>query len=470
MDYLLQPARWAYFRKMTAPLIWGTFVLLMFGCSRTYSVDVESSRKIDETQGNFNQLLTDGDQFATSLVSPGDIDNDGVVDIVAGLPYADDNGTDRGAVWILFMDDNGQVDIKQKVSDTQGNFNAGLQDGDEFGFAVAAPGDLNNDGFTDIVVGAPGDDEGGIDRGAIYILFLDASGQVQSYQKIANQLGGLGDVLSDGDRFGTALSPLPDLDGDGINELLVGAPYSDDGGLDRGALWVLFMNNDGSVRQSQKISATQGGFQGDLFDGDHFANSVTTLSDLDGDGVSELVVGASGTDRQGLDRGAIWILFLNRDGSVDQEQQISEGLNEFDGVLADGDQFGSAVASLGDLNNDGIDEIGVGASGNDDGGTNRGSIWVLFPRDDGRIISASQISSIKGNLTDGIADNAAFGSAICSLGDLNGDGQSDIAVGANADNGGGTARGALWILFMSPVETGVRVDKDTSLSDLFSGS
>jgi hypothetical protein len=95
-----------------------------------------------------------------------------------------------------------------------------------------------------------------------------------------------------------------------VGDLAVGAWPDDDGGLDRGAVWILFLNPDGTVDSHQKISDTVGGFTGTLDDEDHFGVSMTSLGDLDGDGVGDLAVGAARDDDGGLNRGAVWILFL----------------------------------------------------------------------------------------------------------------------------------------------------------------
>ena len=460
---------YSYFNKLRyllLPLL--SLVMLVFaGCTKSYSIDVDTQQKIDENDGNFSQALIDDDRFATSLTNLGDVESDGVVDLAVGVPNDDDGGTNHGAVWILFMDDDGQVDVKQKISSNEGSFSGSLDNDDEFGFSVSALGDLNNDGFKDLAVGAPGDDDGGTNRGAVWILFMDANGTVLSEQKIANQVGGLGDVLTNEDRFGASIADIGDLNNDGVTDLAVGATQDDDDGTDRGAVWILFMNSDGSVASSQKISSAAGSFQGDLRDGDLFGTSVTAFDDLDNDGVAELVVGAPGADDGGTDRGAIWILYMNTNGTVDAEEKIAHAHNEFDGGLADGDQFGSAVANLGDLNSDGVSEIAIGSKGRDDGGSNRGGVWVLFPRGDTTIISSSLISATQGNFPNQLADNDEFGSAVVSLGDLNGDGRPDMAVGASGDDGAGLDRGAAWVLFMNSVEVDSEIGDDSGLFDLY---
>ena len=121
----------------------------------------------------------------------------------------------------------------------------------------------------------------------------------QFNQKISATEGGFTGVLDDDDLFGRAVASLGDLDNDGVSDLAVGAKFDDDGGNGRGAVWILFMTADGTVKSHQKISATEGGFEGDLDDGDSFGVALASLGDLDGDGVSDLAVGAKTRRRRG---------------------------------------------------------------------------------------------------------------------------------------------------------------------------
>ncbi len=433
-------------------------IFALSGCTESFSIEVNSSQKISDTSGNFDDSLEAGDQFGSAITNIGDLEFDGVTDLAVGAPYDDDNGTDRGAIWILFMDSDGQVDVKQKISDSLGGFTGGLADNDRFGSAVTAMGDLNGDGFLDLAVGAPLDDDGGSDRGAVWILFLNADGTVIQTQKISDAAGGFTGTLDDNDQFGSTLANIGDLNNDGVTDLAVGVHYDDDGGSNRGAVWILFMNPDGSVNAQQKISSIEGNFDGNLQDGVRFGSAIDIAGDLDSDGVTDLVVGSSGDDDGGSDRGAIWVLFMNTDGTVQATQKISQTNGEFDGFLGTGDQFGHAIANLGDLNDDGVDELAVGALSSDDGGLDRGAVWILFMRSSGKVHSKSKISNTNGNFDGVLTDGNQFGSALANIGDIDDDGIPDIAAGANLDDDGKINAGAAWILFMAPVKIDTDID------------
>ena len=138
------------------------------------------------------------------------------------------------------------------------------------------------------------------------------------------------------------------------------------------------MGEDGWVLSHQKISSTEGGFTGTLDDYDDFGTSVASLGDLDGDGVADLAVGTTGDDDGGDRHGAVWVLFLHSNGTVKSHQKISDTAGGFTGTLDDWDYFGTSVASLGDLDGDGVADLAVGATSDDDGGDRRGAVWVLF--------------------------------------------------------------------------------------------
>ncbi len=327
-----------------------------------------------------------------SVAAPGDIDGDGVADLAVGAHTDGDGGRRRGGVWILFLERDGTVRSHQKISSTQGGFTGALRDGDQFGCSLAPLGDLDGDGIPDLAVGARMDDDGGPGRGAVWVLFLNRDGTVKTHRKISATRGGLDAALDDGDRFGESMAAIGDFNGDGVTDLVVGAEDDDDGGANRGAVWLLFLGADGGVKSHAKISSTHGGFTGILADDDDFGHSVASMGDLDGDGVIDLAVGADEDRDGGASRGAVWMLFLNADGTVKAHQKISDTRGGFDGALYDGDEFGESVASPGDLDGDGVADLLVGTKDDGVGQRNRGAVWVLFLRPDGTVVSHTKIS------------------------------------------------------------------------------
>ena len=411
---------------------------------------VAAEQKISDLAGGLAAILDNSDVLGLAVAGIGDLDNDGIEDIAVGAYQDDDGGTNRGAVYVLFLNTNGTVKAEQKISDTVGGLAAILVNNDNFGSSVDAIGDLDNDGVEDIVVGAHFDDNGGIDRGAVYILFLNTNGTVKAEQKISSTVGGLAGPLDNSDRFGIDVAGIGDLDNDGVEDIAVGAIFDDDGGADRGAVYVLFLNTNGTVKAEQKISSTVGGLTGPLDNSDFFGISVAGIGDLDGDSVEDIAVGAILDDDGGADRGALYVLFLNSNGTVKAEQKISDTVGGLAAILDNGDNLGTSVDSMGDLDGDGVNDIAVGAWTDDDGGADRGAVYVLFLNSNGTVKAERKISDTVGGLTATLDNSDAFGRAVTSIGDLNGDGVNDIAVGASGDDDGGTDRGAVYILFLAP--------------------
>ncbi|MCA9024786.1 MAG: FG-GAP repeat protein, partial [Planctomycetaceae bacterium] len=410
-------------------------------------------QRITNTQGNFTGVLDFGDNFGSALTVVGDLDADGVADLAVGTRNDDDGGSGRGAVYVLFMNTDGTVKAHQKISDTFGNFTAILEDDDHFGRSLTSLGDLDGDGLIELAVGTRGDDDGGTDRGAVYILSLETLvppiGYVTATRKISDTVGNFTKVFQDEDYFGTAITDLGDLDGDGINDMAVGELGSHEGEYSSGAVYILFLNADRTVKSYQKIDGTEGGFTGTLDDADYFGSALRNLGDLDGDGVIDIAVGASGDDDGGNNRGAVYVLFLNSNGTVKSHQKISDTAGNFTALLDDYDLFGGALASLGDMDGDGVGDIAVGVTGDDDGGSARGAVYVLFMNSDGTVKSQQKISDTLGGFTASLADFDLFGKSLTGVGDLDGDQIADLVVGATGDAGGGLARGTLYVLFLN---------------------
>ena len=297
--------------------------------------------------------------------------------------------------------------------------------------------------------------------GAFDRIAAQEMGSVLGEQEIAFATGGFGGTLDADDHFGHAVTGIGDLDGDGVLDLAVGAPDDDDGGNNRGAVWILFLERTGQVRAQAKISSTQGGLPAPLRNGDRFGAALASLGDLDGDGRAELAVGVELDDDGGNNRGAVWILSLQPNGLVGTGRKISH-TSGF-AVLRDNDRFGTALATLDDLDGDGRKELAVGASMDRDGGTARGAVWVLFLDANFAVRTRAKISSTSGGFAGPLDNNDQFGSSVARVRDLDGDGVCELAVGALLDDDGGTDSGAAYVLFLRADAT-VRAQAKVSAS------
>ena len=141
---------------------------------------------------------------------------------------------------------------------------------------------------------------------------------VLSQQKISNNLSGLApNTLKPVDYFGSSVASLGDLDGDGVTDLAVGAYLDENGDSAEGAVYVLLLNADGTVKSQQKISDGLGGLSANTLEAsDGFGSAVSSVGDLDGDGVTDLAVGARNDENGDSGEGAVYVLLLNADGTV----------------------------------------------------------------------------------------------------------------------------------------------------------
>ncbi len=296
-------------------------------------------------------MLESADFFGSSITSLGDFDGDGVPDLAVGAP-GDKTGDDKSAVWILFMNPDGTVKSHQKISAIEGNFSGDIGDNSKFGGAVVSLGDLNGDGITDLAVGAYDDyNDGDSDTGSVWILFLNSDGTVNSHQKISNTDGYFSGTINAYENFGSSLTTVGDLNGDGTIDLAVGARNDKEGSIKKGAVWILLLNTNGTVKFQQEINSTEGNFTGDLDKDDLFGISVDYLGDFDGDGIEELAVGASGDDDVGSSQGAVWILSLDPNAIDTDRDGISDKWENYYGLNS------NINDSFADLDSDGLTNI-----------------------------------------------------------------------------------------------------------------
>lgn len=439
-------------RRLLRAALACSLALAFADISRAAPGDVNNLvRKIEDggSGGLPEDFLLNEDRFGAGATRIGDLNGDGIEELAVGVPNDTTGGPDVGAVFVVSLDGSGAVQALTKIA----NGSAGLPGGtlagfDQFGLSCATVGDLDGDGVPELAVGAPGDDTGGDDRGAVYILYLTPGGGVKALTKIANNTGGFA-VLADDAAFGSSCAGLGDLDGDGIPDLVVGSSGDPQGGAGSGAVHILRLSAGGAVQTSVKIADGLSGLPvSTLEPGGGFGSSCASLGDIDKDGVPDIAVGASLTDGSGSERGAVYVILLDDTGAVSSHTQISDGSGGLAGMtLADGDHFGASLCNAGDLDGNCINDLWIGAPGDDTGGAGRGAIHVLLLESEGDVREHSKIADGVAGLSGGtLANGGEFGSSCVRIGDIDGDGIPEFGVGAPGDAGGGVQRGAFYLL------------------------
>ncbi|MFI4881614.1 MAG: FG-GAP-like repeat-containing protein [Phycisphaerales bacterium JB064] len=378
----------------------------------------------------------------------GDVDGDGVNDLALGAPRAVAGTIPGGSVWIVFMAADGRTKSTTRIGpEGVGGLSTRLSSDAFLGNGVDGLGDLDGDGIPEIIVGASGDDEAGRDRGAVFVLFLNRDGTVREEVKFGMGMGGFDRNVSEDSRFGTSVATLGDIDGDGTLEVAVGHPFEDvaPGQLDDGAAWIVSLNQAGMVEREMLVGAGQGGFTGAVLAGDNFGNSVGGGEDIDGDGVPDLVVGASRDDAGGIDAGAAYVVFLNRGGTVKGETKITSGFGGLPpGLLDPREEFGSGVDFLPDINGDGVPDLAAGVWLDTDGRGITGTTWIFFLGRDGRVMDRQKIDE---NFLPGLlGPNGRFGWGV-SAASRDDEGNVRLLVGASTDSTHGLDEaGTSWML------------------------
>jgi hypothetical protein len=419
-------------------------------------------RFIAPSQGFIIQGDAVGDRAGWSVSSAGDVNGDGYDDLLVGAPYFGESsdayvifGLASGFDGILGGNNNLVIDLSN-LSPSQGFVMQG-NSGDALGFSVSSAGDINSDGYDDLIIGAPNGPNFSA-SGQAYLLFgsgagfgtvdgtgrsvIDLTSSAPSHSLIIE-----GDFLSP--RVGNSVSSLGDINGDGFDDVIVGAPNSDSNGEDAGEAYIFFGSSSG-LRPGGSIQGYEvNGYAG---------LSVSSAGDIDGDGYDDFLVGASGSnDSAGDNAGETYVLFGSASGFGAAD---GTGLSLIDlanllpshGFVMQGADFsrsGRSVSSAGDINGDGYDDLIVGS---------QAGAYVVFGLASGfgsvdgtgrSVIDLTNLAPSQGFIIQGDAASDNAGRSVSSAGDINGDGYDDLTVGAPYGDDGGVDAGEAYVIFGS---------------------
>ncbi|MBD2517723.1 FG-GAP repeat protein, partial [Nostoc sp. FACHB-973] len=402
-----------------------------------------------------------GDRSGRSVSSAGDINGDGFDDLIIGAPFADSNGQSRAGESYVVFGSNSGFDASLNLSSLNGSNGFvinGIYVQDFSGWSVSSAGDINSDGFDDLIIGAPNASANGqFFAGSSYVVFGSSSG-FSAQLNLSSLNGSNGFVINgidEADFSGSSVSSAGDINGDGFNDLIIGAPYaSRNGQSEIGSSYVVFGSSSG-FDASLNLFLLDGsnGFVIDGIDAnDNLGSSVSSAGDINGDGFDDLIIGAPNANSI---FGESYVVFGGSTG-FDASLNVSSlnGSNGF--VIKDfGSRSGNSVSNAGDINADGFDDLIIGAS------------YVVFGSSSGfsAQFNLSSLNGSNGFVINGIDAGDYSGSSVSSAGDINGDGFDDLIIGArDADPNGQSGAGESYVVF--GFGTGATTNEDTAVNIL----
>ena len=423
---------------------------------------------LDGTNGFILNGIDADDRSGWSVSSAGDVNGDGYDDLIIGATNADPNGTDSGESYVVYggasVPGTGGVLDLSDLDGTNGFILNGIDAG---GWSVSSAGDVNGDGYDDLIIGAyVADPNGDGNAGETYVIYGGASAPGTGGRLNLSTLDGTDGFILNGidadDRSGWSVSSAGDVNGDGYDDLIIGASYADPNGDRSGETYVVYGGASAPGTDGVLDLGALDGSGGFILNGidavDISGNSVSSAGDVNGDGYDDLIIGANGADPNGDNAaGETYVVYggasaPGTNGVLDLSDLDGTNGFIFNGIDA-GDNSGRSVSSAGDVNGDGYDDLIMGARWADPNGDNgAGETYVVYggasaPGTNGAL-DLSDLDGTNGFILNGIDARDFSGFSVSSAGDINGDGYDDLIIGAyEADPGGDSDAGETYIVY-----------------------
>lgn len=379
-------------------------------------------------------------KFGAALVC-GDFDGDSYSDLAIGAPGG------AGSVTVMY----GSADGLTRLGDLWDQDTAGVlgvgNPGDAFGSALGA-GDFDGDGFFDLAIGSPSDAIGNDAIGSVNVLYGGPSGLTAADDQLWHQaINGVKGIPQAGDELGAALAAA-DFDGDGRDDLAIGAPNDRYRGKPIGAVNVLYGTRLGlSERGDQRWHQDSPGIGGAGRAGDRFGASLAA-ADFGGDGDGDLAIGVPGDTPRNVTAGAINVLYGQPTGlSEAYSDRFHQAAPGIEAAARTGDRFGASLMA-GDFDGDSRTDLAIGIPGDTPNNIAAGAVAVLYAQATGLEPAGNQRWYQDAPGVAGIGEAGDRLGRAVATGDFDGDGYFDLAIGVpGEDISGFTNAGVVHALY-----------------------